>query len=80
MVGHNGSLFTESFKAEGRYFIEITCVNCAKQWTPQNMHEIVEYFMGRGQVERAARVQEELDKEVKRETRPGRKELDTNWV
>lgn len=63
-----GSLFSEGYKAEGRFFIEHTCINCARQWTPQNQHEIVEAFIVRGQLDKAKRVNDELNKAVKKET------------
>jgi hypothetical protein len=65
-----GALFSESFKAEGRYFIEITCINCARQWTPTTTHEIIESFLSKGHLEKARRVDEELNEAIRRESRP----------
>lgn len=31
----------ESFKEEGRRFVEIICINCARLWTPQQLVSIV---------------------------------------
>ena len=72
-VGHNGALFAESYKAEGKYYIEITCVNCAQQFTPANTHTIVEYFLSVGQLEKAQRVEKELQAAVDKELRPLRR-------
>lgn len=65
----NGSLFSESYKAEGHYFIEITCINCARQWTPRTIHEIVEAHLATGDIGKAQRVSDGLDAAIKKESR-----------
>lgn len=36
----HGALFVESFREEGKKYVEIACINCARLWTPEQLAEL----------------------------------------
>jgi hypothetical protein len=63
----NGALFVESFKAEGKTFIDITCLLCSRIWTPGTMSLLLASLRDNGYAEKATRVGKALNAAVTKE-------------
>jgi len=62
-----GALYIESFKLDGKKYIEITCLNCARIWTPRTISQIVSFNRNIYGDEWANLVKRELQEAVIRE-------------
>jgi hypothetical protein len=62
-----GALFVESFKAEGKTYVEIQCIMCSRIWTPATMDLLLAGIAESGYAERATRVKTLLNRAVAKE-------------
>lgn len=67
-----GSIDVESFRHEGKRYVEITCINCGRLWTPRTMHQIVDFALDTRGEGRAKYVQAWLEAAVLKEHRGGK--------
>jgi hypothetical protein len=61
-VNCGGAVYFESFKAEGRRFVEATCINCARQWTPRTISQWLATLREAGKESAAKLVEAEFEK------------------
>lgn len=63
-----GGLFVESFKAEGKTFVEIQCIMCSRIWTPATMEILLASIAATCYPEKAAKIKTLLNRAVMKET------------
>lgn len=63
----NGALYVESFKTEGKTFIEITCIMCSRIWTPQTITQLLASVREAGYTAKADRIKRMVDAAVMKE-------------
>ena len=66
----NGALFVESFKAEGKTYVEIQCILCSRIWTPGTMNVLLASIAETGYPEKAERIKNLLNRAVTKEGGP----------
>lgn len=65
-----GGLFVESFKAEGKTYVEIQCIMCSRIWTPATMDLLLAGIAESGYPERANHIKKLLNRAVTKEGGP----------